>query len=561
MTLSRTAGLVFLFVALPSIAQRLSGAKFSHAQYHLGDDILWAQPDFDDSQWPALADFPPDETYRGALWIRFNITVKRKQDPRPRALMMVAIANYQVFWDGQFLGGNGIVSEEAGREQPGRIYAFLPVPETLDTPGVHKVALRISNHHGDGRLRLLMLRFGVLDQMIHETRIALLPLALLSSFLVVGLFFLFYGRVERRQSALRIFGVLCCTVGVLYFLEYLKILGYPYHFYKPRMIAINVLTMLVNFMLPYFFVRRYNLPRPSLWMFLFLTMAFAVWVWGPGSDGRNMGFYLIGSLFSFCATIWAVFTKREHAWFGLMGVLIVIAGLYFTRSDFVEHYFYTSFLVLMLLMLASTGFQVRDLRRRHERSQVESARLESELLRRHLQPHFTMNTLTAILEWIEEDPKTAGLLIEKLAEEMKTLGRIAGKKLIPLAEELALCNAHLKIMSLRKDWRLSLETNTHVPDAYLPPALLHTLIENGITHADGAMPEFFLCAEIKERRLELTLITRGTRAEDGDLDGGGSKYIRARLEEAFPGEWRFVGRRVANGWETSISMPYAESEA
>jgi hypothetical protein len=44
--------------------------------------------------------------------------------------------------------------------------------------------------------------------------------------------------------------------------------------------------------------------------------------------------------------------------------------------------------------------------------------------------------------------------------------------------------------------------------------------------------------------------TEPTRAPGGT----GLRYVRARLEESFPGAWTLVQREVAEGWETVIEL-------
>src|SRR5579862_3781099 len=54
-------------------------------QFHLGDDLAWAAPDFDDSRWEQLSAYKPwDEQghwgYDGYAWYRRSIRVATQQD-------------------------------------------------------------------------------------------------------------------------------------------------------------------------------------------------------------------------------------------------------------------------------------------------------------------------------------------------------------------------------------------------------------------------------------------------------------------------------------------------
>ena len=72
--------------------------------------------------------------------------------------------------------------------------------------------------------------------------------------------------------------------------------------------------------------------------------------------------------------------------------------------------------------------------------------------------HF-MNTLTALSEWIEQEPATAVRMIESLADELRVLAAVSTRRLVPAAEELHLCRTHLENMGLRRDITYALETD------------------------------------------------------------------------------------------------------
>ena len=114
--------------------------------------------------------------------------------------------------------------------------------------------------------------------------------------------------------------------------------------------------------------------------------------------------------------------------------------------------------------------------------ELRSARLEIELLRRHLQPHFLMNTLTALSEWFEQEPDVATEMIQDLGRELRILGDISSRSSITIAQELELCRSHLAVMARRRDEQLELSAEGVDPEACIPPAIFHTLLENALTH-------------------------------------------------------------------------------
>ena len=75
------------------------------------------------------------------------------------------------------------------------------------------------------------------------------------------------------------------------------------------------------------------------------------------------------------------------------------------------------------------------------------------------------------------------MFIEALAKEFDLFNQIENQTLIPIAQEIALCRTHLEIMEYRKEINYSWEEEGIDLEQKIPPAILHTLLENGITHS------------------------------------------------------------------------------
>jgi LytS/YehU family sensor histidine kinase len=215
--------------------------------------------------------------------------------------------------------------------------------------------------------------------------------------------------------------------------------------------------------------------------------------------------------------------------------------------------------LLVLALLVSIGLQVQTARRAARAAELTAARMEIELLKKNLQPHFLLNTLTALTEVVEQSPREAVRLIDDLAEEFRSLSRMSAEKLIPLSQELDLCRAHLRVMSLRtgKAWRLEAESLDLA--ATVPPALFLTLIENGFAHQRVATSgaAFVLRQQKSPGGATLYVFESPGRAHDepGRAAGGtGLRYVKARLEESFPSRWSFRQGPTEAGWESVIEL-------
>jgi len=113
-------------------------------RFHPGDDPRWADPAFDDSQWPLLsADGGwSDQGYKdmaGTAWYRARILVPRGVGPLAIYVPLI-YTSYQLFVDGKLIGGRG------GMPPYERAYHNTPVVYVLpqfDHPHTISIAFRI----------------------------------------------------------------------------------------------------------------------------------------------------------------------------------------------------------------------------------------------------------------------------------------------------------------------------------------------------------------------------------------------------------------------------------
>src|SRR3546814_11467513 len=116
---------------------------------------------------------------------------------------------------------------------------------------------------------------------------------------------------------------------------------------------------------------------------------------------------------------------------------VLVSLLLLQTVDFLDRWLYVGFsLVLILFFADHVRLHFRTVRER-DMARYAAQRLELDLLKKHLKPHFLMNTLTALAGWIEDPPHTAVRMVDALADEFSTLVDVSGRALIPLDAELA----------------------------------------------------------------------------------------------------------------------------
>ena len=113
-------------------------------------------------------------------------------------------------------------------------------------------------------------------------------------------------------------------------------------------------------------------------------------------------------------------------------------------------------------------------------------------------------------------------------------------------------------MSLRKDVQFQLIVNDIDESVEIPPLILHTLIENGVTHSVGSEHCIFdIEFTKKENGFSIRVFNEHqmkTR-EENSRNGLGTKYIKARLKESYEDKWDIVSQPVnSEGWETVITV-------
>jgi hypothetical protein len=193
----------------------------------------------------------------------------------------------------------------------------------------------------------------------------------------------------------------------------------------------------------------------------------------------------------------------------------------------------------------------------YQEEQIRSMRLELELIKANIQPHFMLNSINAAIMWIKEDPGSAEKLLHALSRELKQLLKIVGEKVIPIDEEIRICRMHLEVMSLRHDKSFSLRLEGIKAGERIPPMVFHTLVENGLTHgyAGKEVGVFVLSRSEDEGEIRFTLFNDGMAGKKkAGSSGLGLKYVRARLEEAFGRNWQLDSHHVEGGWLVTIAI-------
>lgn len=516
--------------------------------YKKGDHPSWAVESLKDDDW---SDSKPES--KGIYWIRaaFDLSNHRFPDRR-KELVISVLGAYEVYFEGVLIGKNGQLSSNAKEEIPGHLDQKFILPDSLSTKGKITLALRVSDHLGNPAHHQISLRIDSYNEFYkYGIVLSLLLYTLAGMFLTVALYYSFLFFVSHRRTGYFLFGMFCFVLFVLIIMTYSRYYWpYLYTQYGLWLMISSLLSLCAAILLPIFLIDNFQIPD-KIWIigistFIVVT-AYFVFI---ADETAPLFFSVMISTF---LTIWAIFKRRSGSWEALTGLLIFLTGMmYFDLSIFV------GFGILVIANLFSLAVIQRKERRDYEASLLRSGRLKLELLKKNLKPHFLMNSLTNIISLIENEPKTSIRLIEALSEEFYSLNEMTDKKLVSLNQEIKLCESHLEVMGIRNDVAYQFKKEVDSLDIMLPPAILHTLIENGVTHCRPVNGEVVFDLTVKERDTitSVQLKVMGTLNEESDpKEGTGMAYIRSRLEESFPGKWQLTyGKRKEGIWCTNIDF-------
>jgi hypothetical protein len=461
---------------------------------------------------------------------------------------------YDVYWDGSRIAQNGIVGITDASEIPGSFNVNLVIPSHLMTVGKHTIVLRLSHHHAYSSWKWLYGDCAIgpydagLKNAFQSRYKTFFIIGILAIPFVINLFL--YGARQRRTEHL-LFALICLVVildSVTSLVPAFADVSTTYIHWE--VYAYQTFTLLFATLFPAFFVRVFSFPGKimggvlavNVIIYLFFTNLASVF------DILSLTVLVISSLIAAVA----VQKRRE-------GSIIIAIGLV---AAWAAYYFGLAFDGMATVMVLCTSISIARQFVRKERAekeaQLRSAQLETELLRKHINPHFLLNTLTSVIVYLRKDAASAIGLVEALADEFRMIMKISSLRQIPMKQEIELCRAHLTIMSYRKGGEYTLETVDCVEEENVPPMVFHTLIENGLTHGFETRMKgtFVLLRRSTPGSIQYVLTNNGEVGSDESREstGVGLRYVKSRLEESYPNRWSIRSQQQAQGWETIIEI-------
>jgi len=481
---------------------------------------------------------------------------------------------YELYWDGKIVGTNGSV-EASKKHRVGTSGRYFHLTANQLTTGLHTVALRVVNNQIKTGSLTHPITIGRSEQLrqTHLTRFGT-SIFLAGIFTVTALFHLFMIDNKKRRNSHVLFSLFSLSCGghlavniLIHFgsiplssIQYIAIAGDIFWF---GMIALLPIFLFIHFsaygrnvLIPIITTLSatiVTLPRLSLYNIIPINLL-------PALHNLNLIYAYISVVVAIGIVFGATIRKRKGSRTILLGMIVFFMGLIITTLFNIENGWSVGFAFLNVFITIALSRQFSDERKQYYKSELRASRLELELLKGHMQPHFLLNSLNSIVAWIEEEPAVAAKLVNALSQELRLLMAYAGERKINLSQEIKMCKIHLEVMNMRQEKKYTMLVEGEREGIEIPPFILHTVIENGISHGFRKKDEgIFRLSVLREAsKIVLKLHNNGdnrTRTATAEGKGTGLRYIRSRLLELYGTNFSFVTGSVSDGWETTITIP------
>ena len=559
----------FCFLSTVTKAQQKFNYYEEYEKYQLGDSLQWKELNYNDENWNYYMDKLMD--YESSdIWLRIKIITNTIDDPPSNFGLTISVAGtYQLFWNGIYIGTNCREGTNISKHN-GVLIEKLRFPDSIKIYRQNILSVRMSIPEGQ------KWDFSTLE-INNYNALSVVPTAdtfyLIFLILIYIMLAIYYSKSFIRNKTewhQLFFAVLISMIAlntVFEMISYLTPITYR------SIILVDHIELYLNLLLlwsfPLFFIIEFGFPVRYTALFISAGFILACYFYFDTRQYFESTALIPGILI----IAWTLYKRREGGINALFGMFVFISIL-LSRSD--VNMMRLSFLVFPFFISISLSKQYFRQKRKYQITKTQSARLESEMLRKIIQPHYLMNSLNAALEWIEDDPQKGVEFIQALSEEFRNFLKISNLKLIPIQDEISMCRGHVKIMKFRKDKNYKLFVENISIDETVPPAIFHTTIENGITHEpQDAENSYFIIREekikngVRYRVISLygsnkmlqsisgeksSILVNGKEQSQSAADGTGYAYIKARLSESYADSWKIYSISYKIGWETVIEI-------
>ncbi len=183
--------------------------------------------------------------------------------------------------------------------------------------------------------------------------------------------------------------------------------------------------------------------------------------------------------------------------------------------------------------------------------------LELTAIRAQMNPHFMYNCLNSIQNLVQKGKtKEAHLYLSKFASLIRRTLKYSDKEEITLHEEIELIREYIELEQLRfkLDFQITIDESIDIHSFFVPPLLLHPLVENAILHGLGLKKgDKKLSIEIKKYDNRICIFIK---------DNGVGRIASAKISKATTGKGiNFIKERLAilsEKFDTNFTLNFTD---
>lgn len=216
-----------------------------------------------------------------------------------------------------------------------------------------------------------------------------------------------------------------------------------------------------------------------------------------------------------------------------------------------------NYLFSFIFRLALDYFNVR---KDQKRLKEYTSKVELDLLKAQVHPHFLFNTLNNIYYVAQRESPQSAQLIEKLANIMRYFVDEASKALVKLPIDIQFLKDYIDLERMRMlhPMQVDFEINV-VPNAVeLPPMLIIPLVENVFKHGiDKRSKENYLSLKIEssDGKLKINVSNKVFEEKNEQQGGNGLKNLIARLDILYGKNYKFERTLTNNIFNANLELP------
>lgn len=525
--------------------------------YKMGDHMTWAAKNYNDKDWSQIRGNTSDKIF----WSRTQLNLRKVENKlQPLGLQIESFGSFELYWDGVLIGKNGKIPKNGKPEVPGTECSYYIIPDSLISPGFHTIAMRSSQSFHPDMQRSIRLVIDDYTTLLTQPLVTMSYMNLMAgAFLIAAVYYFFlYLNSKRRQQDILIFGTICLLFFTLLIIEYLKFyVVIPYSKFFIRLEIIGWLTFANALLVPWYFIIQFNFQKGKWLMTALLFTLLLLYIVNYRHYDLTAQLYSLAMLIATFIVVLNGIIQKEKG--GFIALTALLASALVNNFVVYDYGLFISFTIIVLCMLYLHSIRTSVIETEHQNAVLLSSRLQLELVKKNIQPHFLRNTLTSMMDWVEESPKEGAQFIQALATEFDIMNEISEQTLIPINKEIELCRQHLSVMAFRKEINYVWEQTEIDENQMIPPAIIHTLLENGITHSEP-LPEntvkFVLhyCVSKDSHQYTFETIAKNRKIMTNRTGGNGFKYIKARLTESYGQNWKFDSEASKSGWVSTIQI-------